>query len=72
MRTSYLVAAHGAKKGVIAQCFAASEKEACAAVSALCMDRFRESMTVEAIDTEATPGLWIEGDADYIRSELSK
>jgi hypothetical protein len=70
-RISYLVAAMGSSKGALAQCFARSPTEAVNAVAALALDAFGEECECDCIDTEAAPGLWIEGDPTYIRAAIA-
>lgn len=67
---SFLVAAIGTDRGVLAQCFAGDEAQAKAAVEALVMDTLGEGFNVEVIDREAEPGLWLEGSAEYIKGVL--
>jgi len=71
-KTSYLVAATGVTRGLLAQVFARDEGKACAAVNAAALDFCGEAMECLVIDTEATPGLWFEGDPAYIRAVILK
>ncbi len=67
---SFLVAAIGNVRGVLAQCFARDETQAKAAIEALTMDSMGGTFKVEVIDREAAPGLWLEGSAEYIKGVL--
>lgn len=67
---SYLVAAIGDVRGVLAQCFARDEAQAKVAVGALAIDSIGGSFKVEVIDRGAAPCLWLEGSAEYIRNAL--
>ena len=67
---SFLVAAIGNVRGVLAQCFARYETQAKAAIEALTMDSMGGTFKVEVIDREAAPGLWLEGSAEYIKGVL--
>lgn len=67
---SFLVAAIGNVRGVLAQCFARDETQAKAAIEALTMDSMGGAFKVEVIDREAAPGLWLEGSAEYIKGVL--
>jgi hypothetical protein len=71
MNTSHLIAAYGKTKGVLAQCYGRSPEQARKAVRAICLDTLGEDVETKCIDTEALPGLWITGDADYIRSQVA-
>jgi hypothetical protein len=71
-RSSYLIAATSGTKGVIVQCFARSPEQALRAVGALALDVFGEECECVCIDTEAAPGLWLEGDPAYIRAAIAK
>jgi hypothetical protein len=71
-RTSYLVAAIGATKGALAQCFAQSPGDAARAVAALALDVLGEKCACCCIDTGAAPGLWLTGDPAYIRAAIAK
>lgn len=70
-KTSFLVAALGKKQGVLAQCFAHTAIEAERAVEAMAMDSLGGNFTCKAIDDDAKPGVWIEGDAAYIASIIA-
>jgi len=65
---SYLVAAIGITRGVIAQCFASSEAQARGAVEAIATDCLGEDCYSVVIDRDASPGFWMEGSAEYIRT----
>lgn len=72
MSKSYLVAAIGATKGALIQCFADSEAQANAAVEALFIDTYGEPAEVQVIDMGAPASVFIEGDPEYIRSVLAR
>lgn len=71
-RTSYLVAAIGKTKGALVQCFGRDECEASRAVEALFVDTYGEEGKTMCIDTEATVGLVLGGDPDYIRGVIEE
>lgn len=70
--TSYLVAAIGATRGALVQCFARSGAQAERAVRAIALDTFRSDAECHCIDTGAPAGLWIDGDPSYIRAAIAK
>lgn len=69
-RKSFLVAGVGATKGLLAQVYDIDEDRAERSIEAAMIDFLGEEGKARCIDTEAMPGLWIEGDADYIRSVI--
>jgi len=71
MKTSYLVAAMGAKRGALVQCYARSAPQAERAVRSIALDVFREDVECRCIDTGAPAGLWLDGDPSYIQAVLA-
>lgn len=69
-RESYLVAAFRDSKGILAQTFAPDPESAMRAVIAAAVDAFGGDFKAEIVDKHAMPGLWLEGDAEYIKQQI--
>lgn len=68
-KTSYLVAAIGARHAFLTACYARTAAEAQAATAALFIDEYgEEECETICFDVGAKPGFFVEGDPAYIRS----
>lgn len=69
-KQSFLVAGVGANKGLLAQVYAINADQAERSIEAAMVDFLGEEGEAQCINADATPGLWLEGDAAYIRSVI--
>jgi hypothetical protein len=71
MKTCYMVSVIGNTRAVLASCFANTREQAESACAALFVDAFGQNGEATAFDEGATPGIWIEGSPEYVRSVLA-